>query len=262
MSDSRISGFYRRPVRRRIDELERRGWLSAADAELLRGGHHLLSVRAADRVIENVIATFSLPLAVAPNFRVNGRDYVVPLVVEEPSIVAAMSSAAQLARSAGGFDAHVEESLAIGQVHVTGCDDADAAAEKIRGATSRLLDAANRVHPRLVARGGGARQIEVRDIVLDDGRRALAVHVLVDTGDAMGANLVNTLCEAIAPEIAEISGGSVAMRILSNLCDRAVVSASVRYRLADLGADAAAARKTRDAIVLAADIAQIGRAHV
>ena len=153
MSDSRIRGLYNLPVAERIARLEALGWLAAADARALTGGHHVLSVGAADRMIENVIGVFGLPLAVAPNFLVNGRDCVVPLVVEEPSIVAGLSSAAALARGSGGFEVTNTESLLIGQVHVTGVADADHAVATLQGRKEALIDAANAVHPRLAARG-------------------------------------------------------------------------------------------------------------
>ena len=255
MSDSRIAGFYRLSVGERIDELERRGWLNASDVAALKSGRHVLSVQSGDKMIENVIATFGLPLAVAPNFRVNGRDYIVPLVVEEPSIVAALSASALMARATDGFRTRCDESLATGQVHVTGIGDMETAVRALRDARTTLISAANDVHPRLANRGGGVRDIEVRRLQLDENTESLAVHLLVDTCDAMGANLVNTICEAIAPVIAELCDGDVALRILSNLSDRSMVSANVCYRCDDLGDDRDTAMRTRDAIVLASDIA-------
>ena len=127
MSDSRISGLYRRSVAERIDELQRLGWLGASDAELLRQGRQVLLPAAADRMIENVIGVFGLPLAIAPNFIVDGRDYLVPMVVEEPSIVAATSGAARLARDGGGFATACDESLLAGQIHLAQPGDAAAA---------------------------------------------------------------------------------------------------------------------------------------
>ena len=235
MKDSRIPGFYRLRLSERIDVLERDGWLSAGDAALLRDGGHLLQIHAADRMIENVIAKFGMPLAIAPNFLVDGREHVVPLVVEEPSIVAGLSAAARLARAAGGFTTECRESLLIGQVHLTGIDATGDARQAIIGEKAALLAEANGVHPRLVARGGGVRDIEVRELELDDGSRALAVHLLVDTCDAMGANLVNSICEALAPRIAELCNANVAMRILSNLADRSLVTAHLSPSRTDPG---------------------------
>jgi hydroxymethylglutaryl-CoA reductase len=254
--ESRISGFYRLEAGRRIDELERLGWLSATDAAVLRAGRHVLLPSAADRIIENVIGVFGLPLAIAPNFMINGADRLVPMVVEEPSIVAGLSFAAALARSSGGFHASCEESLLAGQIHLTHFDDAEVAIRRIESAGPDLIAAANRVHPRLVERGGGVREIEVRRLQLPDGEPAIAVHLLVDTCDAMGANLVNTICEAVAPQAVEVCGGNVAMRILSNLTDRSLVTATVRYGLGEL-ADSLDGAAVRDAIVTTSDIAAV-----
>ena len=216
----------------------------------------MLLPRSADRIIENVIATFGLPFAIAPNFRVNGHEYIVPLVVEEPSVVAALSGAARLARAGGGFEAECDESLLTGQVHLSDVADVSAASNAILNAKDHLLKMANEVHPRLIARGGGVREIEVRNLELLDGEKSIVVHLLVDTCDAMGANLVNTICEAVAPELAALCGGSVAMSILSNLTDHSVVTARVRFPLSELAADQEKAVAARDAIVRANKIAR------
>ena len=257
MIESRISGLYRLDVGRRIDELERLGWLSTPDATALRDGRHVLLPSAADKIIENVIGVFGLPFAIAPNFIVNGTDHLVPMVVEEPSIVAGLSFAAALARRHGGFRANCAESLLAGQIHLTDIDDTEAAVRRIENAGADVIAAANRVHPRLVERGGGVREIEVRTLELPDGKRALAVHLFVDTCDAMGANLVNTICEAVAPQIVEICGGNAAMRILSNLADRSLVTATVRYGLDELATDGLDGATVRDAIVTTSDIAAV-----
>ncbi len=255
VTDSRIKGLYRLSVGERIDELERRGWLTRADAQMLRDGRHVLTAQAADKIIENVIGIFALPLAVVPNFIVNGRDYLVPLVVEEPSIVAALSDAARLARETGGFESRCDESLLAGQVHLSDVRDIDAAESVLQASRDELIRRANAVHPRLAARGGGVRDIEIDRLRIDEHRQGLRVHLLVDTCDAMGANLVNTICEAVAPWIAELCGGRTAMRILSNLTDRSIVEARVRYRLRDLATDELDGEAARDAIVLASEIA-------
>ena len=250
MSDSRISGLYRLAVRERIDALQDQGWLAAVDAELLRQGRQVITPTVADNIIENVVGVFGLPFAIAPNFIVNGEGYIVPMAVEEPSIVAATSNAARLAIPGGGFEASCPESLLAGQVHVTGVADTAAAVTALAASREELLAAANAIHPRLVERGGGAVDIESR--VIGD---LLAIHLLVDTCDAMGANIVNTLCESVAPRIAEICGGSVALRILSNLADRSLVTARVRYRLQELATGDMQPEEVRDRIVTASDIA-------
>lgn len=256
MTESRLSGFFRLPVNERIDALENGGWLSAADADALRDGRQVLSIRAADKMIENVIGSFGLPMGIAPNFRVDGCDYVVPLVVEEPSIVAALSAAARLARRTGGFTTHCDESLLVGQVHLADIGDVQAAGEAVLAARHALLDEANAVHPRLVHRGGGARDIEVHTIATDEHGEVLAVRILVDTRDAMGANLVNTLCEALAPSLADLTGGRIALRILSNLADRSIVTATASFPLRGLAKRDGDAEQARDGIVLANAIAR------
>ena len=255
MTESRLSGFYRLRVDERIDALEAGGWLSGSDADALRDGRQVLSLRAADKMIENVIGTFGLPMAVAPNFLVDGCDYLVPLVVEEPSIVAALSAGARSARKAGGFTTVLEESLLAGQVHLAGLADANAARDAIVAERDALIEEANAVHPRLLARGGGVRDLDSRLLDTDEHGTVLAVHVLVDTCDAMGANLVNTICEALAPRLASLTGGHPALRILSNLADRSLVTATARFALSTLADDSAAAAAARDGIVLANDIA-------
>ncbi len=257
MPDSRLSGLYRKPVAERIDALEQRGWLSADNANALRQGRHVMSAQAADRVIENVIGAFALPFAVAPNFLVNGRDYIVPLVVEEPSIVAALSGAARLARDAGGFEATCDESLLAAQVHLAAVPNAAKAVAALTSARDEILDQANGVHPRLVQRGGGVRDVEVTELALPGGAAVVRVDLLVDTCDAMGANLVNTIAETMAPRLAELAGGEPALRILSNLVDRSLVTARVAYPVETLARDTDDGVAVRDAIVLASDIASV-----
>jgi len=257
MSDSRISGLYKLSVSERIVELEKQGWLSTGAARDLRAGRQVISAVAADKIIENVLGVFGLPLAIAPNFTVNDRECIVPLVVEEPSIVAALSSAAALARATGGFSATLEESLLAGQIHVVGVADPDKAIARLSESSDALVGIADAVHPRLKVRGGGVRDIEFRKLQLRDGTTVIAVHVLVDTCDAMGANLVNTLCESIAPGIAEMCGGNVALRILSNLVDRSICSATVRYTVESLASETFSGAEVRDRIVLAGEIAAV-----
>lgn len=257
MSDSRISGLFKLSVSERIRELEKLGWLSAAAAGDLQAGRQVVSLQAADKMLENVIGIFGLPLAVAPNFVVNNRDCIVPLVVEEPSIVAGLSGAAALARTSGGFTASLSESLLAGQIHVVEFDDIEDAVKALADARESLIATADAVHPRLKQRGGGVRDIEFRTLQLASGSPLIAVHVLVDTGDAMGANLVNTICESLAPSIAEVCGGDVALRILSNLTDRSVCSASVRYSVDVLATAEMTGEQVRDGIVLASRIADV-----
>ncbi len=252
---SRLSGIHKLALHERIAKLADHGWLSNADADALLNGRQVLSLAAADKMVENVVGVFGLPLAVAPNFIVNGRDCIVPLVVEEPSVVAALSNAAAKARTTGGFVANATSSLLCGQVHLLGVDDPAKAIASLQSARQRLLDQANKVHPRLSVRGGGVRDFEWRTEQLPDGKPLLIVHTLVDTCDAMGANMVNTICEAIAPSLVELTGGDAVLRILSNLTDKSLVTASVTYAIDDLDSGELDGATVRDRIVTANDIA-------
>ncbi len=257
MRDSRLAGFYRMSVGERIDALAVGGWLDADTARRLKANPAPTGLGTAERMSENVIGVFGLPLAVAPNFRVNGRDYVVPMVVEEPSVVAGVSGAAKLARAGGGFTSTCEESLLAGQILLTGVAQPERALQAIAEATDELVDLANRLEPRLVARGGGARGLDSSLIDLPGGQTAILLHLLVDTCDAMGANIVNTMCEGIAPAIEELSSGIAVLKILSNLADRSLVRVTVRYPLDALGVSRGSAERVRDALVLAADFADV-----
>jgi hydroxymethylglutaryl-CoA reductase len=255
MIDSRISGLYRLGITERIAELEKMGCLSSEMACDLEAGRQVIAAATADRMIENVVGVFGLPMAIVPNFIVNNRECIVPLVVEEPSIVAGLSRAAAQARSTGGFSVSLEESLLAGQIHITGVADIDAAIASLNDSAEDLMQIADAVHPRLRSRGGGVREIEFRELELADDSSLIVIHVLVDTGDAMGANLVNTICESIAPRIADICGGEVVLRILSNLTDRSICVATVRYAVADLAGSGIDGADVRDRIVLASEIA-------
>jgi hydroxymethylglutaryl-CoA reductase len=253
--DSRIAGLYRMSVGERIDALAASGWLDPDAARRLKENPALTGLDTAERMIENVIGVFGLPLAVAPNFRVNGRDHLVPMVVEEPSVVAGVSGAAKLARSGGGFTATCEESLLVGQILLAGVEAPQLALEAIRAAADEIVGLANRLQPRLAARGGGARGIECSQLDLPGSHGSILLHLLVDTGDAMGANIVNSMCEGIAPAIEKVASGTAVLKILSNLADRSLVRASVRFSLDALGVRRERAERVRDAVVLAADFA-------
>lgn len=255
MNDSRFPGLHRLGVFARIAVLEERGVLSKADAELLRQGRHVIGPETANHMIENVIGTFALPFAIAPNLVVNGRDLLAPMVVEEPSIVAGTSFAALLSRATGGVSSVCRESLLAGQVHITGIEDIEAALAALNRASKDLIAAGNEVHPRLVQRGGGVREIETHVLELPRSGAVLGVHLLVDTVDAMGANLVNSICEAVAPMLAGLCGGKVALRILSNLADRSLVTARVGFAASQLATGKFAGTAVRDAIALASEIA-------
>jgi hydroxymethylglutaryl-CoA reductase len=211
---SRIAGFYKNSVRARIEALARHARLDAVSRAFFeRGGG--LDVAVADRLSENVIAVHGLPLSVALNFKVNGRDYVIPMSTEEPSVVAAASNAARMVRESGGFRGEADAPVMTAQVQFDDVEDPDAAGERVMRARDEILAAGDAAIPRMVERGGGCRDLDVR--VLDRACGVLVVHVYVDVGDAMGANLVDTVAESLSPFIHEIVGGSPGLRILSNL---------------------------------------------
>jgi hydroxymethylglutaryl-CoA reductase len=243
------------PVSERIATLKDRGFLEAADARELLRGMPLLPGQVADHMIENVVGVFGLPFAIAPNFIVNGRDYLVPMVVEEPSIVAGVSNAARLARENDGFTCTSMDPVLIGQVQIVGIEDADKAVQALFAEQEELIETANAMHPRLVERGGGAKAIEYYKYRLPDGDWTVVLHLLVDTRDAMGANIVNSMCEAVASQVESICGGNVVLRILSNLADQSLVTAVVNIALASLETEDFSAEFVRDGIVLANDFA-------
>jgi len=226
---SRIPGFYKLGLAERRAVVSGRAQVDLAELEhaLEAGG---LDTATADKVVENVLGIYGLPFGVALNVRVNNTDRLVPMVVEEPSVIAAASNAARMIRQSGGFRAEVVESLMIGQVQITDVEHPADAVARLEAATPRLLELATKAVPNLIARGGGPRAIDVRDL----GQRCIVLHVLVDCRDAMGANLVNTIAEALGPITAEIAGGTLGLRILSNLCDRRRVHATCRVHAREL----------------------------
>ena len=259
-SGSRIPGFFKLSIGDRIAALRERGLLTDEDVQALTSGEHTLERQVADKMIENVIGVLGLPLGVALNFLVNGKDYIVPLSVEEPSIVAGLSGAARTARLSGGFQATTTDPILIGQVQVVDAPDSEAAITALLAHKEEIVDLANRLHPNMVARGGGARDIEAfRHKAPEDGREMVVLHLLVDTRDAMGANLVNGMCEGIAGLVEAITGGKVFLRILSNLTDRALVRASVRIPVQNLDVRGYSDADVRDGIILASDLALVDR---
>ena len=248
---SRLPGFYRLDVeerRRRAAEL-----LGLPVEELRRildaGG---ISTDTADRMSENVLGTYALPFAVGLNLQLDGRDRLVPMVVEEPSVVAAASNAARMVRQGGGFHSEASPPVMIAQVQFEGVADPGAAAERVHAARARLLELADRAVPNLRRYGGGARDLHVRDL----GEGWLVVHVLVDCRDAMGANLVNTVAEALAEPLAELVGGRVGLRILSNLADQRTVTIRCRVPAEALATKDAPGEAVRDGIVSASNFAE------
>ena len=236
---SRIPGFYRLAPTQRLDALAEHTALEADDAAVYRSEG--LTLESADLMVENVISTFSLPNAVGVNFLINGRDRVVPMVVEEPSVVAAVSNMARLARPNGGFTASADPGVMIGQVQLVHVADPARTAALLTSAIPDLMAVGERVHPRLSQYGGGLRGMEVRTLRFDGPgappEDMVVLHIHLDCADAMGANMVNTLAEHLAPHIESITGETVGLRILSNLADRRLARAEVVLRPEDLATD-------------------------
>ena len=191
-------------------------------------GDGALPLTVADGMIENVIGRFELPLGIATNFQINGKDYLIPMAVEEPSVVAAASYMAKLARSSGGFEAYSDRPIMRAQIQIMGIQDLQNAKERILKHKSELINAANEKDSTLVSLGSGCEDIEVHLFEDTPSGPMLILHLLVDVRDAMGANTVNTMAEYIAPQVEKISQGQVRLRILSNLADKRLATASVK----------------------------------
>jgi hydroxymethylglutaryl-CoA reductase len=246
---SRIRGFYEKSICERIERLHETGLLDSEARRFLEGGGGL-DVETADRMSENVLGSYGLPFALGLNFRVNQRDVLVPMVVEEPSVVAAASNAARIVRTTGGFFGDASDSVMTTQVQLDDVPNADGAPAIIERERAAILLAANRAIPRMVARGGGARDLDCR--VLDAEQGVIVVNLYVDVGDAMGANLVDTVAEAVAPVVHGLLGGTMGLRILSNLPLRRLV----RVRCA-VSEDALGGAPLADGIVRASRFASL-----
>jgi hydroxymethylglutaryl-CoA reductase len=254
---SRLGGFYERSVSERRRILREEGVLERRDDALLDAGG--LDVESADRFSENVLGIYALPVSVATNFLVNDRDVLVPMSIEEPSVVAAASNAARMAREGGGFEAEADAPVMAAQVELRGIADVESSRRSLVEGRERILAAARTGAPDIERFGGGVRDLLVREVALHHGERVLLVHLLVDCADAMGANTVNSMAEACAPVAAEIAGGRAGLRILTNLADRRLARARCRVPLTALGryrgAGGADAGRIRDGVVAAWELA-------
>jgi hydroxymethylglutaryl-CoA reductase len=245
---SRIPGFYNLPVSERTQRLGEAAGLDAASLVALSGVGGL-ERSLADHMIENVVGTYSLPLGVALNFVVNGREVLVPMVIEEPSVVAGASYMAKLALAAGGFRASASAPEMIGQMQLLDLVDLDAAAAAIEKAKKELLVEVANLDPVLQKLGGGPRDLEIRRIEESPIGPFLVLHLIYDVRDAMGANAINTACEYLAPQIEKLTGGRVHLRILSNLADRRLARAECTIKLSELAFGDFSAEQVRDGII-------------
>ena len=258
MNKSRIPNFYRLSIKDRVEAVFERGLISEEDYLALKHQQQQLDLNSADKMIENVIGVMGLPIGLGLNFLINEKEYVIPLAVEEPSIVAALSSAAKIAREHGGFRAESTDPILIGQIQVVGIKDLEKARSEILSRKKEVLNLANSFHPRMVARGGGAKDLNVKTYPLDSfDQEMLIVDLHVDTRDAMGANLVNGMCEGVASLIETMTEGEVFLRILSNLSDKSLATASITIPTSALNINGYDGEKVRDGIIIASDFAHV-----
>ncbi len=232
---SSISSFYKLSLEERLDKLRDFSGLSDEEIELVKNGK--LSLSTAQRMIENVVGVLPIPLGIAVNFLINGRDYLIPMAIEEPSVVAAASHAAKLARPSGGFQASSTDPIMIGQIQLVKSRSPRDAEKQILASKKEILNIANQQDPMLISKGGGAKDLRVRILPSLTGTMVIA-ELMVDCRDAMGANVVNTMAESVAPVLEKLSEGRVNLRIISNLADRRVARASVRISKEALGSEA------------------------
>lgn len=221
MKTSEFKGFYKLSPQQRLEEVAKFSSLSEEEVSLL-AKTGALSIEAADHMIENVFSVMPLPMGIAVNFTINGKDYLIPMAVEEPSVVAAASNAARMARVKGGFFTSNTGPIMRAQIQIVNVADPYAARFKLFEAREKLIEIANSQDPMLISLGGGMKDLEVQ-IVPSPLGTMVVMHLIADTRDAMGANTVNTMAEALAPYIEQITGGKVYLRILSNLADKRLV---------------------------------------
>src|SRR5690348_11648876 len=223
MTCSRIPGFYKLSMAERRQLLCEK--LDLDEESAARLCDRLLDEETANHMVENVVGVYGLPFGIGLNFQMNGRDYLVPMTVEEPSVVAAASNAARMVREGGGFTAEADDPIMISQVQLCAVPDTEHGKKRIEAHATEICALADKAQPSLVARGGGTRGIEVRvlEASSEGAPGTMVVHLHVDVRDAMGANLVNTIAEAVADRLAALGGGRVGLRILSNLADRRCV---------------------------------------
>ena len=246
--NSRIPGFYRLPLQERLAELTRTGWVTIEELAVLTG-EASLNASQADHMIENVVGTFALPIGIALNFLINGRDVLIPMAVEEPSIVAGASYMAKLARAGGGFSAHTSAPEMIGQIQILDLSDLPKVKQVLLDNKERMREELLGLDPVLERFGGGMRDIEVRPIYDSPIGPFLVLHLIYDVRDAMGANAINTACEHLTPLIEAITGGRVHLRILSNLADRRLARAHCTISLEQLAFSDFSAAEVRDGII-------------
>jgi hydroxymethylglutaryl-CoA reductase len=232
---SKISGFYKLSPEERLKIVTEYSDLTEEEASIISATGSLC-LEAADRMVENLIGVMEVPMGVAVNFMINGRDYLIPMAIEEPSVIAAASNAAKMAREGGGFTTSGTGPLMIGQIQAVGIADPNGARLNILEKKEEIIRRANEVDPILVKFGGGAKDVEVR-VIDTPGGKMLITHLIVDCRDAMGANAVNTMAETVAPYIGELTGGRVYLRIISNFADKRLMRAKAVFTKETIGGE-------------------------
>ena len=235
MVDSSIPKFFEKNRKEKLEILKNFSNLTETEIEIIKNSGGGISFEQADTMVENAIGVFSLPLGIATNFQVNQKDYLVPMVIEESSVIAAASKAAKIAKIQGGFSAKADESFSIGQIQVVDTDT-KSSIPKIMQSSQEILDIANSKSQTLSKMGKGAKEITCKEIKTEVGPM-LIVELLIDVGDAMGANVTNTMCEAIAPLIEKLTGGRVVLRILSNYSTRRMVRSTAIFDKQGVGGE-------------------------
>jgi len=234
IKSSRIPGFYKFSFKKRLKILEGFAGLNKEEIKILSNRGALGEI--GERMLENVVGAMPLPLGIATNFLINGKDYLIPMAIEEPSVVAAASNAAKMAREKGGFKTSSTTPIMIGQIQVVNLSNLAKAELNILKNKKKILEIANKKDPLLLKLGGGAKDIEVREIKTEGGKM-LILHFLVDVKDAMGANVVNTMAEAVSPLIERITGGKTLLRIVSNLATHRLASAKAVFEKEVIGGE-------------------------
>ena len=235
MKDSSISKFFEKSRSERLDIIKNFADLSDEEIKILENPNGGISFEKADKMVENAIGIFSLPLGIATNFKINGKDYVIPMVIEEPSVIAAASKGAKVARILGGFEVEADESYSIGQIQILDVDNSDAII-KIKNSTDEILKLANSKSNTLSKMGKGAKEVSCKEIETPQGKM-LIVELLIDVGDAMGANVTNTMCEGVSPFLEQITGGRSLLRILSNYSTRRMARAKAVFEKDAVGGE-------------------------
>ena len=226
MPDSSIPKFFEKSHKEKLDIICNFSDLNDKEITQLKNATGGLDFEHANKMIENAIGTFSLPLGIATNFRINNKDYLIPMVIEEPSVIAAASKAAKIAKVCGGFSASVDGNISIGQIQVLNADAE--AISQINARSNEIIELANSSSNTLPKLGKGAKKVDCKEITTSNSTM-LIVELMIDVGDAMGANVTNTMCESVAPLIERISGGKTLLRILSNYSTRRMVSTSATF---------------------------------